>query len=142
MPKRRTYGEIVIHNGEHRSFEWYWPANGTMPALDAFENLLPVEQRDFIASINHWGTIAPGMRSLQSRVNDENDDPKIVAIKAGRNRFMAFREESGATWIVAGHCLKEGKRRDKTGDRAVAAAVKAYGGYVKRVREGTYYERD
>jgi hypothetical protein len=141
MPKRRKLQDIDIHRGVHRAFEWYWAENGIMPGLDAFEKLSLSEQEDFIASLTHWGMIAPGNRPLQTRVNDENDAPKIVGVKARKHRFTAFREDSGTTWIAAFHYLKEGKKRDKTGDRAVAAAVKARRDYIDRVREGTYYER-
>ncbi len=51
------------------------------------------EQDDFIASIEHWGNVPEGGRAAQSRVNQEHEDPLIVAIKAGKQRFTAFREE-------------------------------------------------
>jgi len=89
-----------------------------MPALDAYEKLRRDAQDDFIASLVHWGTIRPGQRPAQSRINEEHSNPLIIAVKAGKHRFTAFKEESGPTWIVCEHYLKEGQRRDKTGDRA------------------------
>lgn len=49
---------------------------------------------------------------------------RLVAIKAGKHRFTAFREE-----------------RDKTGDRVVENTKKARDRYFERVEDGTYYER-
>jgi hypothetical protein len=78
---------------------------------------------------------------LQTRVNDEHDDPLIVVIKSGKHRFTAFREESGPTWILFGHYLKQGQKRDKVGDRVVQRTVAARSDYFHRVSEGNYYER-
>ncbi len=112
-----------------------------MPALDVFERLPSRDQDDFIASLENWGNTPPGLRPAISRVNSENTNPVIVAIKAGKQRFTAFREESGPTWIVYAHYAKEGQKRDKTGDRAVDATKKARDRYFERVKDGTYYER-
>lgn len=56
-------------------------------------------------------------------------------------RFTAFREESGPTWIVYAHYVKEGQKRDKTGGRAVEMTKKARERYFIRVKDGSYYER-
>ena len=82
-----------------------------------------------------------GLRPPTSRVNIENTNPVIVAIKAGKHRFTAFREESGPTWIVFGHYAKEGEKRDKTGDRVIETTKRARDRYFERVEDGTYYER-
>jgi hypothetical protein len=141
MAKVRTEADLSIHDGLHRSFEWFWAADNTMPALDAYEALSRISQDDFLSSIRHWGNVEPGKRAAQSRVNQENADPLIVAVKAGKHRFTAFREHSGPTWIVCHHYLKEGERRDKSGDRAVKQTMKTRHEYMKRVNAGTYYER-
>ncbi len=64
-----------------------------------------------------------------------------MAIKAGKHRFTAFREESGSTWIVCHHYLKESEQRDKIGDRAVKQTIKSHGIYLQLVKDGKYYER-
>ena len=139
MP-RRTH-DLTIHGGTYRSFEWFWAEDGSMPGLDSFERLPRHAQDDFLASVEHWGDVEIGKRAAQSRVNQENDDPLIVAIKAGKHRFTAFREESGPAWIVYAHYLKEGMKRDKTGDRAVERTIKARTIYFQNVKSGKYYER-
>ena len=112
-----------------------------MPGLDAYEELRMRDRDDFLASVIHWSTLAPGVRPLESRVNVEHHDPLIVAIKAGKHRFTAFREESGPTWIVYGHYIKKGQKRDKAGDRVVERTLQARTEYFARVKEGKYYER-
>ena len=108
MPKKRADADLTIHVGEHRSFEWYWAAKGTMPGLDVYEGLSVRDQDDFLASVTHWGSVPAGGKPLQTRINEEHENPPVVAIKAGKHRFTAFREESGPTWIVFGHYIKEG----------------------------------
>ena len=74
-------------------------------------------------------------------MNQEHEDPLIVAIKAGKHRFTAFREVSGSTWVLDKYYLKEGEQRDKTGDRAVKQTIKSREIYICMVEEGRYYER-
>jgi hypothetical protein len=139
--KVRTEADLSIHDGAHRSFEWFWADDGTMPGLDAYEALSKTDQDDFLASIRHWGNIEPGKRAAQSRVNQEHDDPLIVAVKAGKHRFTAFREEAGPAWIICLHYVKRSERRDKPGDRTVRQTIKSHEQYARLVKNGTYYER-
>jgi len=113
-----------------------------MPGLDAYDSLPASSQDDFLASVRHWGNVEPGSRPAQSRVNQEHADPLVVAIKAGKHRFTAFREESGPTWIVCKHYLKESQQRDKAGDRVVKQTIKSREFYLSTVKDGTYYERN
>ena len=112
-----------------------------MPGLDAYEVLPTLSRDDFLASIRHWGDVERGKRPAQSRVNQENEDPLIVAVKAGKHRFTAFREDSGPTWIICRHYLKQSGQRDKPGDRAVKQTIKNRVVYIKLVKDGIYYER-
>jgi hypothetical protein len=139
--KVRTNADLSVHDGEHRSFEWFWAGDEAMPGLDAFESLSRRDQDDLLASVVHWGGVEAGKRPAQSRVNQENENPLIIAIKAGKHRFTAFREESGPTWVLCDHYLKEGEKRDKTGDRAVKRTVEKRAAYFEAVRKGEYYER-
>ncbi len=132
---------LTIHEGGFRSFEWFWDDDDSMPGLDAYELLTLRDQNDFLACLEHWGNISPGLKPLLSRVNEEHKNPLIVAIKVGQNRFTAFREESGPTWIVFMHYVKKSQRRDKAGDRAIVRTLNARRRYFKRVDGGTYYER-
>jgi hypothetical protein len=142
MKKARSGAELTIHDGEYRSFEWYWDDDDAMPALDYYESLSRAERRDVLASIIYWGSVPPGETPLRSRINTEHGDPLIVAIKGAKQRFTAFRERRGSTWIVFGWYLKEGQKRDKTGDRVVLRTLKARKHYFERVEDGTYYDRD
>ena len=141
MATVRTAGDLTIHDGPFRSFEWFWEDDRSMPGLDAFEGLAARDQDDFVTSIAHWGNTPVGITPTTSRINIESTKPAIVAIKAGKQRFTAFREAAGPRWIVHAHYVKEGERRDKTGDRAIESTKGARQRYLQRVKDGTYYER-
>ena len=141
MAMTRTADDLTIHNGIHRSFEWFWEDDDSMPALDFFESLPAIQQDDFLASVKHWGNVPKGESPLSSRVNSEHNNPLIMAIKAGNHRFTAFREESGPTWIVYATYLKQSQRRDKQGDRAIKRTIDARTWYFSKVKAAQYYER-
>jgi hypothetical protein len=141
MRQARRAADLTIHDGSYRGFEWFWADDQTMPGLDVFERIAIRDQDDFIASVVNWSNTPAGLKPPVSRVNIENKNPVIIAIKAGKHRFTAFREESGPTWIVYGHYAKEGQKRDKTGDRVIENTKKARDRYFERVKVGTYYDR-
>jgi hypothetical protein len=96
--------------------------------------------RSALASFKHWGSVAPGDRPLQSRVNHENARPLILAAKAGQHRFLAFCAENDR-WVVAAYYRKKTEQRGKAGDREVERTKRALASYEARVEEGVYYER-
>lgn len=132
----------ICEDPGRRSLEWYWKADDTMPCLDIYEALPFVERTAFLAAAIHWCHLRSGERPLESRVAFERSRPVIVAIKAGKHRFAPFKEAQGPTWIVCGHYLKEGRNRDKTGDRIIDQAVRFRANYIEAVIKGIYYERD
>jgi hypothetical protein len=141
MATVRTAGDLSIHDGPFRSFEWFWGDDESMPGLDAFERLTSRDQDDFVTSVVHWGNTPVGITPTRSRINIESTNPAIVVIKAGKQRFTAFREDAGPRWIVHAHYVKEGERRDKTGNRAIESTKRARQRYLQRMKDGTYYER-
>ncbi len=123
------------------SLEWYWAADGTMPGLDAFDALDLESKAAVIATFRHWADLAHGKRASESRINDENDDPKILAAKAGKHRFTMFHA-GGEIWVVHRHYPKGKAKLDKVGKAIVKTTVVAMADYEQRVKDGKYYERD
>jgi hypothetical protein len=138
--KQRTGDNLDLLIGAIRSFEWFWEADGTMPALDAFEDLPIGDQDAVVATFRHWGDLPHGQRISETRVNEEHDDPKILAAKAGKHRFTVFHAGNDA-WIVYGYYAKRKAKLDKVGRGAVERAIKAKDDYEERVKRGVYYER-
>lgn len=111
-----------------------------MPGLDVYESLSDTERDEFLAALKHWGTLPAGTLPQRSLVNTENNQPLILAVKAGKLRYPAFKPASGPNWIILEPYEKEGDKRDKVGDRAIEAAVKAKKDYDVRSASGTYYD--
>jgi len=138
--KQRTGDDLDLLIGAIRSFEWFWEADGTMPALDVFEGLASDDQDALVATFRHWGDLPHGRRISETRVNEEHDDPKILAAKAGKHRFTVFHAGNDV-WIVHGYYAKRQAKLDKIGRAAVERAIKAKNDYEERVKRGVYYER-
>lgn len=137
----RTGAELAVVDGEVRSLEWYWAADGTMPGLDVFETLDDDAKAAIIATFRHWADLPYGKRAADSRINEEHADPKILAAKAGKHRFTMFHAGS-EIWIVHRHYPKGKKKLDKIGKATVKTTVLAIHDYQRRVKDGTYYERE
>ena len=111
-----------------------------MPGLDAFESLDPDTQAATVATLRHWADLPHGKRLSDARVNEEHDDPKIFALKAGKHRFTVFHA-GGDVWVVHRHYEKRKAKLDKAGKAVVKTTITAMRDFEKRVKGGIYYER-
>ena len=141
MERQRTSGDLEVHTGAVRSFEWYWNGHGNMPGLDAFEELDKDDRAAVIATLELWGDLPNGKRVSDTRINEENDDPKILAAKAGKHRFSMFHAGDNI-WIVCRYYVKQKTKLDKLGKAAINRTIDDKKDYERRVSSGTYYERD
>lgn len=137
----RTADDLEIYSGDVRSFEWYWDENDEMPGLDAFVALDDDGRAAVIASLEHWGDLEMGKRVSTTRINEEHDDPKILAVKAGKYRFTMFHAGSNV-WVVCDYYLKQKQKLDKRAKAAIERTIARKQSYERRVRSGEYYERD
>lgn len=141
MATIRTGADLTVVDGEVRSLEWFWAADGTMPGLDVFETLDPEAKAAVIATFRHWADLAHGKRAAESRINEEHADPKILAAKAGKHRFTMFHG-GGDIWIIHRHYPKGKRKLDRVGKAIIQTTVLAIADYEQRVKDGKYYERD
>ena len=65
-----------------------------MPGLDVYESLSGADRDEFLAALKHWGTLPPGTLPQRSLVT-ENNRPLILAVKAGKLRYPAFKNGVG-----------------------------------------------
>lgn len=140
----RAEDELPIHDDDDtgRSFEWYWDAADEMPGQDGYDALSDEDSEAFLSVVYGWGALKHGVKPARSQVNVESKDPLILAIKAGKMRFPVFQKEGEDTWVVCGPPYKkEGQKRDKTGDRCIARAIKQLKDFEERVSRGEYYDR-
>jgi hypothetical protein len=137
----RVSDDLPVVDGAVRSVEWFWAADGTMPGLDAFETLNSEDKAAVIAALRHWADLPYGKRALESRINEENANPKILAVKAGKHRFTMFHG-SDDTWVIHRYYPKGKTKLDKVGTAVVRSTKSAIADYEQRVKDGRYYERD
>jgi hypothetical protein len=137
----RVSDELDVVYGGVRSVEWYWSADGTMPGLDDFEKLGREDRAAVIAAVRHWADLPYGKRALESRINEENANPKILAVKAGKHRFTMFHG-SANVWVIHRYYPKGKTRLDKVGKTVMKSTKLAIADYEQRVKDGKYYERD
>jgi hypothetical protein len=112
-----------------------------MPALDAFEDLDSDDKAAVIAVFEHWGGLELGKRVSETRINEEHDDPKILAAKAGKHRFSMFHAGNNV-WIVCRYYAKQKQKLDKVGKAAIRLTIDDKKDYEKRLGAGEYYERN
>lgn len=141
MGVKRTSDDLDIYVGSVRSFEWFWSSSGEMPGLDDFEDLSDDGKAAIIATFEHWGDLEIGKRVSDTRINEEHDDPKILAAKAGKHRFGMFHAGDNI-WIVCRHYEKQKQKLDKAGKNAIRLTIEDKKDYEERVSAGEYYERD
>ena len=141
MSKPRTSADLDVYVGSVRCFEWFWSANGEMPSLDVFEDLDSGGKAAIMAVFEHWGDLELGKRVSETRINEEHDDPKILAAKAGKHRFSMFHAGNNV-WIVCRYYEKQKQKLDKVGKAAIKLTIDDKKDYEKRLAAGEYYERN
>jgi hypothetical protein len=140
VARKRTAADRMIVRGKTRSFEWFWSADDTMPGLDAFELLDADAQAAMIALLRHWADLPHGARVSETRIAEEHDEPKIVAVKVGTHRFTVFHG-GRSRWVVHRYYSKRKRKLDKLGRSIVKTTIAAMRDYEERLRRGTYHER-
>ncbi|HVA29419.1 MAG TPA: hypothetical protein VNF68_14655 [Candidatus Baltobacteraceae bacterium] len=111
-----------------------------MPGLDDFEDLNDDGKAAVVATLEHWGDLEIGKRVSETRINEEHDDPKILAAKAGKHRFGMFHAGDNV-WIVCRYYEKQKQKLDKAGKNAIRLTIEDKKDYETRVSAGEYYER-
>jgi len=109
--------------------------------LDNFEALEAEDQAALIATFRHWADLQHGKRADESRINEEHDEPKILAVKAGKHRFTKFHAGNDV-WIIHRYYPKGKKQLDKVGRAVIKTTILAISDYEARTKNGKYNERD
>ena len=130
----RNMKEYVAYRGEKFTIEWYYNEKNESQPLDFFNTLIPVEQQKFFHLLKRMGDFG----FISDKTKFRNEDDGIYAFKPQPNRFLSFFYE-GSKIIITNAFMKKSqklKKQDKD------CAIKARNDYTKRVKEGTYYDKD
>lgn len=124
--------EYVAYKGEKYTIEWYYTEKGESQPLEFFEKLPVVEQQKLFHIVKRLGDF--GFVSDKTKFRNEGDD--IYAMKPQPNRFLSFFYDGTKIIITNAFTKKSQKLRKRDKEQALAAKED----YIKRVKEGVYYE--
>lgn len=118
--------------GDKLSLEWYFDERGKSQALDFFEKLSFTKKKKVFYLLRLLGTRGEILNKEKFRFEGD----KIYAIKASQDRFLCFFYD-GAKIIITNAYEKKSNKMPK---KEKLKALKMKDSYVKRCREGRYYE--
>ena len=133
------YDEVLIHPGRHLTAEWYYTAEGKMPARDYYDALAAVDQDRFDDMIRFFCETKPGTLLPKTLYRVEDRANKIYALKPRDERFFNFTT-SGAKVIVTNAYHKHSQQMTRADLQELKLAVRCKNDYLRRLKEGTYYE--
>jgi phage-related protein len=126
--------QYIAYKGSEFSIEWYFDARGQALALEHFKKQPTNKQRKVLNLFRLMGD--------QGKIFDEtkfrNEEDKIYAFKPQPDRYFCFFFR-GKKIIVTNAFTKKSQKMPK-GEKELA--VKAKQSYEKRIKEGTYYEKE
>ncbi len=126
--------QYIAYKGNEFSIEWYFDMRGQSLALEYFKKQPLNKQRKVLNLFRLMGD--------QGKIFDEtkfrNEEDKIYAFKPQPDRYLCFFFR-GKKIIVTNAFTKKSQKMPK-GEKELA--VKAYQSYEKRIKEGTYYEKE
>lgn len=126
--------EYAAYTGQKFTIEWYFAANGESQALSFFNNCSAAEQQKFFHLVKRMGDF--GYISDKTKFRNENDG--IYAFKPHPNRFLSFFIEGKKIIITNAFVKKSRKLKNQDKDYALSARAD----YLKRIKEGSYYDSD
>lgn len=134
------YEDILIHSGFYFTAEWYYSENGGLPALNYYNALSEMDQDRFDDMIRYLCETKPGTPLPKTLYRIEDHANKIYALKPRDERFFNFMT-AGAKIIFTNAYHKHSQQMTRADLECLKTAVRRKQDYLRRVREGTYYEK-
>ena len=139
MPIYPKPENFLFYVGRYFVLEWYYTGEGHLPAYEYFLTLGDAEKDrlKFLAkhiADNPHGTLLP---KTMYRIEDREN--KIYVFKPDAHRFFNFTME-GSKIILTNAYQKHSQKMAKQDLDKLRIAVKYKRDYLRRTREGTYYE--
>lgn len=122
----------IAYEGPQFTIEWYFTAKGQSQALEYFESLSPERKRKL-------SSLLIAMASMGKIFNEEkfiHEGDKIYAFKPTPDRFLCFFFTGAKIIITSAY----EKKTNKMPVREKARALKYKEDFLKRIKEGGYYE--
>ncbi|HBL17490.1 MAG: hypothetical protein A2X36_04890 [Elusimicrobia bacterium GWA2_69_24] len=140
MPAQLKYEDILIHAGHYFAAEWYFTAEGRVPAFDYYSVLSELDQDRFDDLIRYFCDAKPGTLMPKTFYRIEDPVHKIYALKPRDERFFTFTTLD-AKIIVTNAYHKHSQQMTKADMECLETAARCKRDYLRRAKDGTYYEK-
>lgn len=126
--------EYVAYKGSAFQIEWYYSPKGDSQALEYYLELAPGDRRKVLQLFKVMGEIG----KIHDITKFRNEGDKIYAFKPQPHRFLSFFVQ-GEKIIVTNAFWK---KQYKLPDNEKQKALKCMESYLKRVKDGNYYDEE
>ena len=140
MPLYPKHEDVLIHTGRYFTAEWYYSFDAGLPALDYYNDLSELDQDRFDDVIRYLCESKPGIILPKTYYRIEDHAHQIYALKPRDERFFNFMTVD-AKVIITNAYHKHSQQMTKVDRESLKIAVRCKQDYLRRVKEGTYYER-
>ena len=124
--------KIIAYEGKEYIIEWYFNDRGKSEAFVYFESLSDDRQKRLARLLTLLGD--SGKIFNQEKFRYEGD--QIYAFKPSPDRFFCFFFDGAKVIVTNAYEKKSAKMPVKEKDKA----LKAKENYIKRIKEGSYYD--
>lgn len=131
--------EILLYEGPYFTVEWYYTENGHLPALEYYRRMMEVDQHKLKLIVKHIADNPYGTQLPVTMYRIEDRHNKIFAFKPRSERFFNFTTEESAI-IITNAYHKHSQKMTKQDAEELRIAVRYREDYLRRVKEGRYYE--
>lgn len=131
--------DILFHDGSFFSVEWYYTDEGRLPALEYYRRMPEVDQHKLKLLVKYIADNPHGTQLPVTLYRIEDRHNKIFAFKPRGERFFNFMTE-GSAIIITNAYQKHSQKMTKQDLEELRIAVRYRQDYLRRAREGTYYE--
>lgn len=122
----------IAYKGSEFTIEWYYDANGKSQALEYLMNLDTSMQQKVFCLFKRMGDFG----KISDKTKFRNEGNQIFAFKPKPDRFLSFFTK-GKRIIVTNAFHKKSNKLPRDEKRK---ALEFRKDYLKRVKEGSYYE--
>ncbi len=124
--------KFIAYKGKKFTIEWYYNAKKESTAQEYFEELTLDRKKKFAQLLKVMGE----MGQIRNREKFTTEDDQIYAFKPQPDRFLCFFFTGGK--IIITNAYEKKSQKMPPGIKEKALKLKA--NYIKRVKEGTYYD--
>ena len=124
--------EFIAYEGEKLTLEWFFDDRDKSQVLDYFDGISIDRKKKLLHLFRLMGDMGKILNEEKFRFEGD----KIYALKASQDRFLCFFFDGAKVIITNAYQKKFAKMPVKEKDKA----LRARDSYVKRCKEGKYYE--